>query len=70
MTGDTTLPEARFGDTRDHVRYAAKVNAYGPLVRRLRACERIRRHIPNLVAVNFYGRGNLLRAVDTLNGLR
>ena len=49
--------------------YAADVNAYGPLMRRLRECERIRHHIPNLVAVNFYRRGDLLRAVDTLNGV-
>jgi hypothetical protein len=49
---------------------AAKVNAYAPLMRRLRDCERVRHHIPNLVAVNFYRRGNLLRAVDTLNGVQ
>ena len=48
---------------------AAKVNAYRPLMRRLRECERIRHHIPNLVAVNFYRRGDLLRAVDGLNGI-
>jgi hypothetical protein len=48
---------------------ADKVNAYRPLMRRLRECQRIRRHIPNLVAVNFYRRGDLLRAVDTLNGV-
>jgi hypothetical protein len=34
---------------------------------RLRECERIRHHFPNLVAVNFCRRGDLLRAVDTLN---
>jgi hypothetical protein len=28
----------------------------------------VRGHIPNLVAVNFYRRGDLMRAVDTLNG--
>lgn len=48
---------------------AEKVNAYGPLMRRLRACERVRGRKPNLVAVNFYGRGALLRAVDALNGV-
>jgi hypothetical protein len=47
--------------------YAEQVNAYRPLMRRLRRCERIRHHIPNLVAVNFYRRGDLLRAVDALN---
>ncbi|HWK27588.1 MAG TPA: hypothetical protein VNS09_13555 [Solirubrobacter sp.] len=46
---------------------ADKVNAYGPLMRRLRECERIRHHIPNLVAVNFYRHGDLFKAVDTLN---
>ena len=50
--------------------HAEQVNAYGPLMRRLRDCRRIRHHIPNLVAVNFYRRGDLLRAVDTLNGVR
>jgi hypothetical protein len=48
---------------------AAKVNAYEPLVRRLRECERLRHHIPNLVAVNFYRQGDLFRAVDALNGV-
>ena len=48
---------------------AAKVNAYGPLMRRLRACERLRRHLPNLVAVNFYRRGDVFRAVKALNGI-
>jgi hypothetical protein len=27
-------------------------------------------HIPNLVAVTFYREGDLLRAVDTLNGVK
>jgi hypothetical protein len=49
---------------------AAKVNAYGPLIGRLRECERIRHHIPNLVAVDFYRQGDLLRAVDTLNHVK
>jgi hypothetical protein len=48
---------------------AAKVNAYEPLMRRLNECRRIRHHIPNLVAVNFFRRGDLLRAVDKLNGV-
>jgi hypothetical protein len=48
---------------------AATVNAYGPLLRRLQECRRIRHHIPNLVAVDFYRRGDLMRAVDTLNGV-
>ncbi|HEY1275666.1 MAG TPA: hypothetical protein VGF25_12170 [Thermoleophilaceae bacterium] len=49
---------------------AAKVNAYRPLMRRLRVCRKMRHHLPNLVAVNFYRRGDLFRAVDTLNGIK
>ena len=49
---------------------AAKVNAYDPLLERVRSCQRIRRHLPNLVAVNFYLRGELFRVVDRLNRLR
>ena len=37
---------------------------------RARACERIRDHLPNLLAVNFYKRGDLFRVVDELNGIR
>jgi hypothetical protein len=48
---------------------AAKVNAYDPLMARARDCQRIRNHLPNLVAVNFYRRGDLFRVVDTLNGV-
>jgi hypothetical protein len=49
---------------------ADAVNAYRPLMARLRTCERSRDHIPNLVAVNFPRHGDLYRAVDTLNGVR
>jgi hypothetical protein len=49
---------------------AAKVNAYNSLLRRTRECERLRKHLPNLVAVDFYRRGDLFRVVDTLNGVR
>jgi hypothetical protein len=48
---------------------ASKVNAYEPLLRRARDCERIRHHLPNLLAVNFYKRGDVFRVVDTLNGV-
>jgi hypothetical protein len=48
---------------------AAKVNAYAPLLARMRECDRIRHHLPNLVAVNFYKEGDVFRVVDTLNGL-
>jgi hypothetical protein len=48
---------------------ASKVNAYDPLLARMKDCRRIRSHLPNLVAVNFYRRGDLFRVVDKLNGL-
>ncbi len=48
---------------------ASQVNAYDPLLKRARECQRIRDHLPNLVAVDFYRRGDLFRVVDTLNGL-
>jgi hypothetical protein len=47
---------------------AAEVNAYGPLLARARECERIRHHVPNLLAVDFYRRGDVFRVADTLNG--
>ncbi len=49
---------------------AAKVNAYEPLLARARACAEQRGRPVNIVAVNFYRRGEALRAVRTLNGLR
>lgn len=48
---------------------AARVNAYKPLLARMRECEQIRHHQPNLVAVNFYKEGDVFRVVDTLNGV-
>jgi hypothetical protein len=48
---------------------AVKVNVYDALLARAQDCRRIRRHLPNLVAVNFYRRGDLFRVVDKLNGL-
>jgi hypothetical protein len=48
---------------------AAKVNAYEPLLARARECERVRDHLPNLLAVNFYKQGDVFRVVDTLNGI-
>jgi hypothetical protein len=48
---------------------AQKVNAYAPLLARARECRRIRHHLPNLLAVNFYKRGDVFRVADTLNGL-
>jgi hypothetical protein len=48
---------------------AVKVNAYAPLLARARECERLRHRRVNLLAVNFYKRGDLFRVVDTLNGV-
>jgi hypothetical protein len=45
------------------------VNAYDALLSRARACQRIRRHVPNLIAVDFYEQGDLFRVVKTLNGV-
>jgi hypothetical protein len=45
------------------------VNAYNALLDRLETCRRIRHHIPNLVAVDFYRQGDVLKAVDALNGV-
>jgi hypothetical protein len=48
---------------------AQAVNAYAPLLRRVQRCEQIRDHVANLVAVNFYRRGDAFRVLDTLNGI-
>ena len=45
------------------------VNAYDALLRRARTCERVRGRLPNLLAVDFYERGDLFRVVDVLNGI-
>ncbi len=50
--------------------HAEIVNAYGPLLRRATTCREIRDRIPNLLAVDFYKRGDLFRVVDTLNGVQ
>src|SRR5439155_2127712 len=48
---------------------AEEVNAYATLVTRARACRRRRGHLPSLIAVDFYRRGELFRVVNTLNGV-
>jgi hypothetical protein len=48
---------------------ASRVNAYDPLLARAKDCEQVRRHLTNLVSVNFYLRGDLFKVVDALNGL-
>lgn len=49
---------------------AAVVNAHSALLRRTETCQRIRRRLPNLVAVDFYRQGDVLGVVRALNGLR
>ena len=46
------------------------VNAYDFLLKRARACKRERGMIPNLVAVDFYGTGDLFKVVRALNGIK
>jgi hypothetical protein len=48
---------------------AARVNAFGPLRARLDECRRLRRALPNLVAVDFYRRGDVFGVVDAINGV-
>lgn len=48
---------------------AQEVNAYTTLLARARACRRRRGRLPNLIAVDFYRRGQVLRVADTLNGV-
>jgi hypothetical protein len=48
---------------------ADSVNAYDFLLRRARRCERERDRIPNIIAVDFYDHGDVLRVARTLNGV-
>ncbi len=48
---------------------AAEVNAYPLLLARARQCQKERGRLPNIVAVNFYGTGDVLDVVKTLNGV-
>lgn len=48
---------------------AAVVNARAALLQRTQTCQRIRHRLPNLVAVDFYMRGDVLGVVRALNGL-
>lgn len=48
---------------------ASLVNAHDAVVDRARRCERERGQLPNFVAVDFYGIGEVVEAVDTLNGV-
>jgi hypothetical protein len=48
---------------------AAIVNAYRFLLARAQKCAAERRHIPNLIAVDFYQTGDLMAVVNKLNGV-
>jgi hypothetical protein len=48
---------------------AAIVNADGFLYTRAEKCAQQRSHIPNIIAVDFYRTGDLLKVVDRLNGV-
>ena len=48
---------------------AAIVNDYDFLLNRARQVRRVRGMMPNLIAVDFYATGDLLRVVDTMNGV-
>ena len=48
---------------------ATVVNARGALLQRAQTCQRLRSRLPNLIAVDFYRRGDVLGVVDTLNGV-
>jgi hypothetical protein len=46
------------------------VNSYEFLLKRARECQKQRHLLPNLIAVDFYRTGDLLKVVETLNGLK
>ena len=53
----------------DAEKYGLRARDYGAdtLLARARACRRMRNHVPNLIAVDFYRRGQLFRVAKTLN---
>ena len=48
---------------------ADRVNARSVLLDRVEECRRVRGRDPNVIAVNFWSRGDLLAVVDELNGV-
>jgi hypothetical protein len=48
---------------------AAVVNEHSALLRRAETCRSMRHRLPNLIAVDFYKRGDVLGVVRALNGL-
>lgn len=49
---------------------AEVVNAYDFLLNRAQECQKERKHLPNLLAVDFYRTGDLFEVVRTLNGIK
>jgi hypothetical protein len=45
------------------------VNAHAALLQRAETCRRLRHRLPNLVAVDFYKRGDVFGVVRALNGV-
>jgi hypothetical protein len=48
---------------------ATRANSYDVLMGRIRACEAERGRMVNMVGINFYDRGDLLKVVNELNGV-
>jgi hypothetical protein len=48
---------------------ASVVNEHATLLRRAQTCEHLRGRLPNLVAVDFFRRGDVLGVVNALNGV-
>jgi hypothetical protein len=48
---------------------AAVVNEYDFLLKRCQQCAKERKHVPNIVAVDFYRTGDVFRVVDALSGV-
>jgi hypothetical protein len=48
---------------------ATAVNGYKVLLHRAQTCQRLRHHLPNLIAVDFYREGDVLGVARTLNGV-
>ena len=48
---------------------ASVVNARAALLQRAQTCQRLRSRLPNLIAVDFYRRGDVLGVTDALNGV-
>jgi hypothetical protein len=49
---------------------AATVNTQDSILKHAELCQAVRKRKPNLIAVDFYSIGELLQAVDKLNGVK